>query len=57
VKTKRIIVKRPHQTYLERGDQKGDKKLIAPLTIKQKGCANTNEAKEDLNEKVKGVQS
>jgi len=34
----------------------GEQNLIAPFVTKQKGCANTNEVKEDLNERCQGVQ-
>ncbi len=36
---------------LERSNRRGDKKLITPLTAKQKGCVNTNKVEEDLNER------
>jgi hypothetical protein len=35
----------------KKSDWRGDKKLITPFIVKQKGCKNTNKAKEDLNER------
>jgi hypothetical protein len=57
METKGISAKQPCQTSPGCNDQRGDEKLTAPFTAKQEGCANTNKAEKNSNEKCQGVQS